>query len=99
MGAQWCWGSSFTSGHTLSRTAVSTVAALCVARIWPRAGALAMVLDVLWTGLVSTSRLMLGVQWPSDVLAAMCVGAFIPLFISVANDPRLPNPQSERRFP
>ncbi len=84
--AQWYWGSSFPSGHTLSTAAFSTAAALCVARIWPRAGGLAIALAVLWTAGVALSRLVLGVHWPSDVLAAMCLGAFIPLLISVAND-------------
>ena len=87
--SQWYWGSSFPSGHTLSTAAFSTAAALCVARIWPRGGSLAMALAVLWTGLVAVSRLVLGVHWPSDVLAATCLGAFIPLLISVANDLRL----------
>lgn len=86
--SQWYWGSSFPSGHTLSTAAFSTAAALCVARIWPRAGNLAMSLAVLWTGLVALSRLILGVHWPSDVLAAMCMGFFIPLLISVAFDLR-----------
>ena len=86
--AQWYWGSSFPSGHTLSTAAFATAAALCVARIWPRAGSLAMALALLWTGSVAISRLVLGVHWPSDVLAAMCLGAFIPLLISVANDLR-----------
>ena len=39
--AQWTWGSSFPSGHTLSTAAFATAAALCVARIRPRAGGLA----------------------------------------------------------
>ncbi len=86
--AQWSWGSSFPSGHTLSTAAFATAAALCVARIWPRAGSLAMALAVLWTGLVAVSRLVLGVHWPSDVLVAMCLGFFIPLMASVANDLR-----------
>lgn len=84
--AQWYWGSSFPSGHTLSTAALATAAALCVTRIWPRAGNQAMALAVLWTGLVAFSRLVLGVHWPSDVFAAMCLGALIPLLISVAND-------------
>lgn len=84
--SQWYWGSSFPSGHTLSTAAFSTAAALCVARIWPRAGSLAMALAVSWTSLVAISRLVLGVHWPSDVLAALCLGAFIPLLISMAND-------------
>ena len=96
--AQWYWGSSFPSGHTLSTAAFSAAAALCVARIWPRAGNVAMALAALWTGLVAVSRLVLGVHWPSDVLAALCIGVFIPLLISVANDLRLRRPQSGRRF-
>ena len=95
--AQWYWGSSFPSGHTLSTAAFATAVALCVARNWPRAGALAMVLAVLWTSLVAVSRLVLGVHWPSDVLAAMCLGAFIPLLISVANDLHLRSPGNQAR--
>ena len=97
--AQWYWGSSFPSGHTLSTAAFSTAAALCLARIWPRAGNPAMAFAVLWPGLVAVSRLALGAHWPSDVLAAMCIGAFIPLLISVATDLRHPNPGGEEPLP
>ncbi|MBK9572105.1 MAG: phosphatase PAP2 family protein [Rhodoferax sp.] len=83
---QWYWGSSFPSGHTLSTAAFSTAVALCVARIWPRWGNLAMALALLWTALVALSRLVLGVHWPSDVLAAFCLGAFIALLLSVMFD-------------
>ena len=88
--SQWYWGSSVPSGHTLSTAAFSMAAALCVARIWPRAGNPAMSLAILWTSLVALSRLILGVHWPSDVLAAICIGLFIPLLISVAFDLRRP---------
>lgn len=84
--AQWYWGSSFPSGHTLSTAAFATAAALCVARIRPRFGNLAMSIAFVWTILVALSRLVLGVHWPSDVLAAICLGAFIPLLSSVAFD-------------
>ncbi|MCY7314997.1 MAG: phosphatase PAP2 family protein [Rubrivivax sp.] len=89
--AQWYLGSSFPSGHTLSTAAFSTAAALCVARIYPRAATAAMALAMLWTALVALSRLILGVHWPSDVLAAMCIGAFIPLLFSLAGDLRQPS--------
>ncbi len=84
--AQWYWGSSFPSGHTLSTAAFSTAAALCMARIWPRSGTVGMSLALCWTGLVAVSRLVLGVHWPSDVLAAICMGSSIALTISVAFD-------------
>ena len=93
--AQWAWGSSFPSGHTLSSAAFLTAVALCVARIWPRAGQLAMVFAVLWTGLVALSRLILGVHWPSDVLAALCMGVFIPVLISLAHDLRHRQPRAD----
>jgi undecaprenyl-diphosphatase len=85
------WGSSFPSGHTLSTAAFATAAALCLARLWPRSANLAMAAALLWTGLVALSRLVLGVHWPSDVLAAVCLGVFIPLLFSVAFDRRWPH--------
>ena len=80
--------------HTLSSAAFLTAVALCVARIWPRAGRMAMVIAMLWAGLVALSRLILGVHWPSDVLAALCMGIFIPLLISVALDLRHRQPRA-----
>ncbi len=87
---QWYSGSSFPSGHTLSTAAFATAAALCLARVWPRSAHLATAAALLWTGLVGLSRLVLGVHWPTDVLAALCVGVFIPLFFSVLFDRREP---------
>lgn len=84
----WYWGSSFPSGHTLSTAAFATAVALGTARIWPRSRFAALPLAVLWICLVALSRLVLGVHWPSDVLAAVCLGVFIPLFISVLFDAR-----------
>ena len=87
---QWYWGSSFPSGHTLSTAAFSTACALGLARIRPRYAGPAMALAVSWTVLVALSRLVLGVHWPSDVLAALCLGMFIPLAIGFVLDLRRP---------
>jgi undecaprenyl-diphosphatase len=79
----WYWGSSFPSGHTTNTAAFSTALALCCARIWPRSAPWAFALAALWTGGVGLSRMVLGVHWPSDVLAAICLGALIPLMIGM----------------
>src|SRR5438270_2659342 len=78
------WGSSFPSGHTLVVAAFATAAALCVSRIRPAARQLALFIAILWMSLVAVSRLVLGVHWPTDVLAAACCGAFLPLAMSVS---------------
>ena len=79
----WYWGSSFPSGHTLLVAAFATAAALCVIRIRPAARNLALALAIVWITLVALSRLVLGVHWPTDVLVAACIGAFLPLAMSV----------------
>ncbi|MES2635312.1 MAG: phosphatase PAP2 family protein [Pseudomonadota bacterium] len=85
---EWFWGSSFPSGHTSHTAAVATALALCAGRLWPGCGRWAMALALGWTSLVALSRLVLGVHWPTDVLAAMCMGTFIALAISMAIDLR-----------
>ena len=82
----WYWGSSFPSGHTLAVAAFATAITLCVNRRWPSARALTVTMAVLWISLVALSRLVLGVHWPTDVLAAACIGASLPLAMSVALD-------------
>jgi undecaprenyl-diphosphatase len=82
----WYWGASFPSGHTLSTAAFATALSLCAARLWPRSRYAAAALAIVWIFLVGLSRLVLGVHWPTDVLAAICLGVFIPLAISLALD-------------
>lgn len=77
------WGSSFPSGHTLAVAACATAITLVVNRLWPKMGMPALSIATLWTTLVALSRLVLGVHWPTDVLVAACVGAFLPLVMSV----------------
>jgi len=80
------WGSSFPSGHTLAVAAFATSVVLSIRRIRPALHHLALFIAVLWITLVAISRLVLGVHWPTDVLVAACIGAFIPLAISVGFD-------------
>ena len=80
----WYWGSSFPSGHTLATAAFATAAVVCVDRIRPAASRLAFAIAVSWVLLVGLSRLLIGVHWPTDVLAAACIGAFLPLAMSMA---------------
>lgn len=85
---EWYWGSSFPSGHTLVVAAFATAVVVCVSRIWPAAREFALSIALLWIFLVGFSRLVIGVHWPTDVLAAACIGAFLPLAMSVALDLR-----------
>ena len=77
------WGSSFPSGHTLAVAAFATAITLVVNRLWPKMGTLVLSFAIVWTTLVALSRLVLGVHWPTDVLVATCVGAFLPLVLGV----------------
>ena len=79
----WYWGASFPSGHTLGVATFATAATLCVLKMKPGALGIAMTLATLWIFLVGLSRLVLGVHWPTDVLAAACIGTFLPLAIKV----------------
>jgi undecaprenyl-diphosphatase len=81
---EWYWGSSFPSGHTLVVAALATATVIGVSRIWPGLRNFAMLIAFLWVFSVGLSRLVLGVHWPTDVLAAICIGMFLPLAIGIA---------------
>ena len=75
------WGeevssASFPSGHTMSATIVYSTVAYLAARLqrrrWARSATL--LLAALIIVLIATSRMYLGVHYPSDVLAGAIVG-------------------------
>jgi undecaprenyl-diphosphatase len=76
---RWYWGTSFPSGHTLETACVGMALALCLGDIWPERVMLFRVAALVWVSLVGFSRLVLGVHWPTDVMAAACVGLLIPI--------------------
>jgi undecaprenyl-diphosphatase len=76
---EWYWGSSFPSGHTLVVAALATATVIVANRIWPGSRKFAMLIAFAWIFSVGISRLVLGVHWPTDVLAAVCIGMFLPL--------------------
>jgi undecaprenyl-diphosphatase len=82
------WGSSFPSGHTLVVAAFAAAVVIDVTRIWPGAQLAAMSIAAAWIFSVAVSRLVLGVHWPTDVLAAACIGAFLPLTIGMGLEMR-----------
>ena len=80
----WYWGASFPSGHTLGVATFATAATLCLLKVRPGAQSIAIVAATIWIFSVGLSRLVLGVHWPTDVLAAACIGTFLPLALKVA---------------
>lgn len=86
--AEWYWGSSFPSGHTLAMASFATATALVAGRLWPTARVPSLVLALAWVLLVGFSRLVLGVHWPTDVVVAACLGAAIPLGLSFSLEHR-----------
>ncbi|MEO6387588.1 MAG: phosphatase PAP2 family protein [Croceibacterium sp.] len=68
---------SFPSGHAMNSAIVYLTIAALVARSYkePATRYFIVLLAVLLTGLIGTTRVFLGVHWPSDVIAGWLVGA------------------------
>jgi undecaprenyl-diphosphatase len=71
---------SFPSGHAANATIVFVALAFLLTATWPRR-ALALWAAVWLSILVGVSRLVLGVHWPSDVIAGWAFGLFWTLLL------------------
>lgn len=78
------WGSSFPSGHTLGTAACATAGVLCLRRLWPAGLPLGLIVAGSWVSLVGVSRLVLGVHWPTDVAAGICMGMALALAVDLS---------------
>jgi len=81
---RWYWGTSFPSGHTLETACFAMALTLCLRQGQPWPDRLLRLMALSWVLLVGCSRLVLGVHWPTDVLAAACIGMLIPLGMKAA---------------
>ena len=77
-------GHEFPQCHTLETTCFAMALTLCLRPMWPDHVRLMRVVALLWVLLVGLSRLVLGVHWPTDVLAAACIGMLIPIALQFA---------------
>jgi undecaprenyl-diphosphatase len=95
-------GGSFPSGHTTDTTAFILALALVVAIVVlrrPLARAVAVVAAGLVASVMGVSRLVLGVHWPTDVLAGVALGAAVALgtVVVAVTLTRLTPPATARR--
>ncbi|UAW98828.1 phosphatase PAP2 family protein [Halopseudomonas nanhaiensis] len=90
------WGSSFPSGHTLGTAACAVALALCLRRLRPRTRSLGLWLALCWIALVGLSRMVLGVHWPTDVMAAACLGIALPLTLNLMLDAHRAHQRQQR---
>ncbi len=80
---------SFPSGHTLHAVAFTTVALAYYPRLsW---------LLIPFTFLIALSRMILGLHYPSDVLAGMVIGVTVCRPVPLPLSPRAPKPASRFR--
>lgn len=70
---------SFPSGHAMGAAAIYGFAAVVLARLVPGARPLLAVGTLLLVAAIGTSRVYLGVHWPTDVLAGFAAGTVLLL--------------------
>ncbi|MEY2589735.1 MAG: hypothetical protein QOJ67_1719 [Acidimicrobiaceae bacterium] len=78
---------SFPSGHTTDSTAFYVALAIVVGIVLlrrPLARAVVMLASTVISGLVGLSRLVLGVHWPTDVIAGWALGLLVALVVTTA---------------
>jgi undecaprenyl-diphosphatase len=77
---------SFPSGHAMAAAAIYGMMGVVLSRLAPRRRRLLVIGLPALIFMVGTSRIYLGVHWPSDVLAGFAAGAFIVLAGAITLD-------------
>ena len=80
-------GPSFPSGHSTDSAALFVSLGIVVAAVIlrrPLARALGVVAGFAFSALIGLSRLMLGVHWPTDVIAGWAIGTIVAVSLTAA---------------
>ncbi|WP_434777715.1 phosphatidylglycerophosphatase B [Neisseria sp. Ec49-e6-T10] len=70
-------GFAFPSGHTMF---VASWALLAIGLLWPRKHYVTVIILTLWAVTVMVSRLVLGMHWPTDLIAATIISWALAIF-------------------
>lgn len=73
---------SFPSGHTLGTASCAVALALVVGRLRPDWRRAAVITAGCWIALMALSRMVLGVHWPTDVIAGAALGSALALLVA-----------------
>lgn len=76
-------GFAFPSGHTLF---AATWALLAVGVLWPRRHIKTILCLILWAEAVMISRMVLGMHWPQDLIAAIVISWVIVTIATLISD-------------
>ena len=73
-------GLSFPSGHSTSATIMYLTLGIIAINVFQKTSKYLILLISIWCSVVSLTRIYLGVHYPTDAIAAICLGFFVVTF-------------------